>query len=275
MRAIWDHGTVLALGAEDEGAEDAASRSLAEGGLRCGVGGRADVHSHATETRSLRADIRPAHPVTVPPRRTTTASPGRRWPTPRRSSMTRVIVALRARRGHGSSRARVDGLRLTAPDRRRRSTSSSPTSPHRSERSSRRHGHDHDPGAHRPPAFENSPATWTLRPSRAATQRARTSSDELGQTPRGRRRPGHCEGSALVVAARGGTPGGRSGDRDGRADVHSQRPGFRSLRADIRPAPHATAQSALGKHTRSPHPRHLHPQHPRTLSTLRAKEPHA
>src|SRR6266536_5292121 len=35
-------------------------------GLRFGVGGRADVRSQATETRSLRADIRPAHPVTHP-----------------------------------------------------------------------------------------------------------------------------------------------------------------------------------------------------------------
>ncbi len=48
------------------GCEDAAPRWFAEGGLRLGVGGRADVHSQATETRSLRGDIRPAHPVTQP-----------------------------------------------------------------------------------------------------------------------------------------------------------------------------------------------------------------
>src|SRR6266542_4488114 len=55
-------------------------------GLRCGVGGRADVRSQATETRSLRVDIRPAHPVTVllagrrpHPRLRWSAPPRSRW----------------------------------------------------------------------------------------------------------------------------------------------------------------------------------------------------
>ncbi len=86
-----------------QGAGDGAPRLFAEGGLRRGVGGRADVRSQATETRSLRADIRPASTVTIP-------LTGRRQPSPPPWS-----APSRGRYRAIPARARTDGIRATAP----------------------------------------------------------------------------------------------------------------------------------------------------------------
>ncbi len=79
------------------------------------------------------------------------------------------------------------------------------------------------------------------RPSGAAGPRS--SARDLMVILRSPPRPWRCDPPAPGMRS---SSGEEDGHRVGRADVHSQRPGFRSLRVDIRPAPHAAAQSALG-----------------------------
>ncbi len=102
------------------GAGVRAPRLFAEGGLRFGVGGRADGRSQATETRSLRAAIRPAHPVTAPATRvpspagtlsakTLALRPGS--PPPRAGPVDTPMPP------HGGSQGRRRGRALKAGDR--------------------------------------------------------------------------------------------------------------------------------------------------------------
>src|SRR6266536_609944 len=168
------------------GCEDAAPRWLAEGGLRCGVGGRADVHSQATETRSLRAAIRPA--IRSPP------PPAGRRPHPR-PPVVHTTTAEGNRKDHHEITNRTTSARSLPMFAS--ATSPSPISPSQSERPPRRHGsRSWSRGA--PPAFENSPATLNLANLRAAPPA------KLSRTRAGWRRPGH-RGLALVVPTSDGT----------------------------------------------------------------------
>src|SRR6266536_5914996 len=130
---------------------------------------------------------------------------------------------------------------LTAPDVRRRSTSPSPISPTGPATAATTRSRSWPRGEPTARFCEFSRDADSALPCGATS--------ESGYDPRAAPAPGTARVLALSVAASDGTRGGRLGDRMGRADVHSQRPGFRSLRADIRPAPRAKAQSRPGEHT--------------------------
>ncbi len=99
--------------------------------------------------------------------------PGRRWSAPPRS------------RGRSSGRHGVTGRMrsgLTLPTLTAVGALAAGLA-RRPERPPRRHGHDRGPGAHRPPALRISPATPTLRPSRAAPP-ANLATTRAGRRPR-------------------------------------------------------------------------------------------